>query len=235
MNFTDAKSEIIDLSIFKDEISKLSFNLFREWTKSVKPYHNFDLTILNEQELVAQVKEAIGLATAELFEHKKYKQEKKRKNISLQDWSVYFIMERVESQLLCYWHFYYVAPHTDMYKQWAAIRSVLSFLREDKLMEIKIDQEYEETLKNDQNLANLDVQTHKIIKIDVKSNTTQVSEEKGKVITLLENIAFGYSSKIPYQYFKIVSISIEQYFEVDLIKRIIRHNEEKLGLEVLDK
>jgi hypothetical protein len=46
MNLTDAKSEIIDLSIFKDEISKLSFNLFREWTKSVKPNHNFDLSFI---------------------------------------------------------------------------------------------------------------------------------------------------------------------------------------------
>jgi regulatory protein YycH of two-component signal transduction system YycFG len=120
-----------------------------------------------------------------------------------------------------------------MYKQWTAIRSVLSFLREDKLMEIKIDREYEDTLKNDQNLANIDVKTHKIIKIDTKSNTTKISKEKGKVITLLENIALEYSSKIPFQYFKDVRLNIGNFFEVDLIKRIIRHNEEKLGLKVL--
>jgi hypothetical protein len=81
----------VDLTTFEEEIKKLSFDLFRDWTKLVQPKHKFDLTIVSEQVLVEDVKETLKGAFADLFMHEKYVEEKENPRYSNRGWSVGYV------------------------------------------------------------------------------------------------------------------------------------------------
>jgi hypothetical protein len=226
----------IDLTIFEEEIKKLPFDLFRDWIKLVQPKHKFDLTIVSEQVLVEDVKETVKGAFADLFMHEKYIEEKEYPRYSNRGWSVGYILGRVEGFLLVHWYQSYIVPHTEFYKRFIAIRSVAEYLKFDKLTEINIDRVYEDVMKEKQNLANIDIETNKInFEIRKKKITTSTSDDKGKVVTLFENMAIEMAMKMPSQKDDTIELDVEKYLSVEVLKRMMRHNEEILGLEVLYK
>jgi hypothetical protein len=145
-------------------------------------------------------------------------------------------MCRVEGFLLVHWYQNYIVPHTEFYKRFIAIRSVAEYLKFDKLTEINIDRVYEDVMKEKQNLANIDIETNKInFEIRKKKITTSTSDDKGKVVTLFENMAIEMAMKMPSQKDDTIELDVEKYLSDEVLKRMMRHNEEILGLEVLYK
>jgi hypothetical protein len=234
MKSTKINASQIDLTIFEEEIIKLSFDLFRDWTKSVQFKHKFDLTIVSEQLLVEDVKNTLKGAFADLFSHEKYIEEKENPRYLNRGWSVGYILGRVKGFLLVHWYQNYITPHTEFYKRFIAIRSVAEYLKFDKLTEINIDRIYEDILKEKQNLANIDVETRKI-NFEIRKNkiTTSTSEDKGKVVALFENLAIEMALKMPENRDDSIQLDIEKHLDDKVLKRMMRHNEEILGLEIL--
>jgi hypothetical protein len=191
-----AKSKIrkseIQITSFEDNVSKVAFDLFREWTKNAKiQYTEIDFTIKDESVLVKDLRNCIKSGIKSLLESSKY-----RSGIYLPQWDYGYFLGFIEGNLGKHWNQEYIVKHSEDYKTFAALKVVTNYLDFDKILEIRYDTLLEHFMTEDANIANLKVEvTKKEIEFSKKIKTIKTSD-KGKIRAILDNLMLKYIVKI---------------------------------------
>ena len=179
--------EEIDMSHFEANLSKLTFDLFRKWTKTAQEkYPDKDFTIVDERPLLKDVEQQIRESTIALFDDDNllYKNNTKTIDNSVID----FFRWHIEGCLGRRWFTEYIYKTTDEYKTIMALRSLSIYLDLEDVMRIRLDHIYTEVMKEKVNLSspNLDVK-----KYDLKASDGKVvepNEAQSTVQTVIQNL-----------------------------------------------
>ena len=135
MSKTKISKDDIQITTFEGQLSKITFNLFREWTKNATKFHpQLDFTIKSEQVLIKDFRNDLKGAVFALFENKKY-----QSGVFLPKWDYGFVCGFIQGALNTHWYNEYIAKRTDDYKVFATLKVLTSYLNFDKVLEVNLD------------------------------------------------------------------------------------------------
>jgi hypothetical protein len=182
---------------------KIAFDLFRIWTKqAIIDYPNNDFTIIDETNLVYDLKNTLSSAVRCLVKEEKAEQRK------ILGYDFGFIIGFIQGNLNKHWFNEYIIKRTDLYKGFVINKAIIEYLKFDNLTRIRVKSIYENILEEELNLNIYDfsiseneIQKYEIDKI--KSNNDYINDSNS-VIIYLEN-------RIKEQIVEIVEISEPDY------------------------
>jgi len=144
---------------------KVVFKLFRHWTSQVESQEGKSIKIKNEQQLIKDFEEALKKAVLYIFTDDNFLENKFGA-----EWVSKLLAIKINVELNLHWHFEYLIKNTVLFKSMQALRATLAYLAANEVMEMKIENIYQEFLKESTNLdeisPKIDAQTaSKLVKI----------------------------------------------------------------------
>jgi len=127
--------------------NKVVFALFRHWTKQVEAKEGHAIKIKNEQALIKDFDNALRTAIIYLYTEDSFLESKFGEN-----WNVKLLAIKINAQLNLHWHFEYLTKNTALFKSMQALRATLAYLAANEITEMKIDNLYQDFLKESTNL-----------------------------------------------------------------------------------
>ena len=205
---------------------RIAFDLFRIWTKkAIVDYPNNDFTIIDETNLVNDLKNTLSSAVKSLVKEEKTEQRK------VLGYDFGFIIGFIQGNLNKHWFNEYMIKRTDLYKGFIINKAIIEYLKSDNLTGIRVKSIYENLLKEELNLNTYDfsiseqeINKYEIDKVKSKNN---YDNDSNSVIIYLEN-------RIKEQIVDIVEINepdylskIDYLFKNEYITELIKNYENK--------
>lgn len=182
----------IDLSPLKADLPKLTFDLFRKWTKKCLEKHPYlDLTIVDEQILIKDVQKQMCESLISLFDNDTFYKRNKSKKYGLT-----YLLGHFEGALGVHWYMEYVIKTKDIFKTTMALRSLSLYLQIEDVMRLKVERIYEEVMRGKVNLSNPNLDIQKNDLAPRKGEITETNNSNSVVQTALSNLVNEYIEKI---------------------------------------
>ena len=213
----ERKEVLLESHSMIDNVEKLAYDLFREWTRKVE-YENPEqkIQILDERQLVSDLNDCMQSALISLTKHEK----KRKRQRSGYDYG--FVVGFIEGNLNFIWVFDYLVKPSQTYKELIVFKSIYTYLKLDELTSIRINAIYDELIKSESNLLFMD---QDIVKNEIEKyriSDIMISTDAGdNVLIFLENriqeqtkkiIEFDRSNYMP---------NLEIFFTKDVIEKLI--------------
>jgi hypothetical protein len=177
----------VNISHFEHNLSKLTFDLFRKWTKTAQEkYPDKDFTIVDERPLLKDVERQIRESTIAVFKDDDLYRTELTGAVSIS--MIDFFRYHIEGCLGRYWFTEYIYKTTDEYKTIMALRSLSIYLDLEDVMRIQLDHIYTEVMKEKVNLSNpnLDIKKYDLKALDGK--VVETTEAQSTVQTVIQNL-----------------------------------------------
>jgi hypothetical protein len=185
----------VNISHFEHNLSKLTFDLFRKWTKTAQEkYPDKDFTIVDERPLLKDVEQQIRESTIALFNDDDLYQTKPTGAVGVS--MVNFFRWHIEGCLGRHWFTEYIYKTTDEYKTTMALRSLSIYLDLEDVMRIQLDHIYAEVMKEKVNLSNpnLDIKKYDLKALD--GRVVEPNDAQSTVQTVIRNLLNDQIKKI---------------------------------------
>lgn len=206
----------IDLTPIVGKLESAAFELFRLWTAQLKGKP--EIVIKDERKLVTDLKDAFETAIRKL--------QKKDRRGKPEGWDLGFVAGVIQGNLQTHWYHTYVAPTSEEYKTFAALKAIEAYLGFDLLASIRVDKLYLAFLTEDTNLDSIDenaflkqIDTSETGKLDVIS-----TEQTGKVLILMKNLIIEQIFRITNLKDEGVNLDVTNVFSWEEIEEVIAAN-----------
>jgi hypothetical protein len=204
----------------REKISEIAFQLFRAWTKNATKYYpTLDFTIIDESEIVDDLKTVVLEGIAALGNDDN-KEKSKRKGFEYA-----YLMNFVRVHLDSLWKHEYIHKNTECFKNYAACSAILGYLGIATEAGIHINFLYSEAIKMGTNLADIRTEINEVVikkyDFNIPGKGRCSNENQNPIIVYLENqlskhfVEFMESAKVgimPYVY---------SYFSEEFVTELI--------------
>ncbi len=170
----------------ENKTKKIAFDLFRMWIKNaIIDYPSDDFTIIDETNLIDDLKDTLNSAVRSLLKEEKTEKRK------ITGYDFGFIVGFIQGNLNKHWFNEYIIKRTDLYKGFIINKAIIEYLKFDNLTGIRVNTIYENLLKEELNLNTFDFSISELeIKkydIDKVKSINDYVNDNNSVITYLDN------------------------------------------------
>jgi len=205
------------MSLTKEKIEKIAFDMFREWTQNAKKeLPHLDFTIIDETKLVEDLRETISKANSAIHN---YEKAERRKQLGFDKG---YICGFICGNLNTNWYNEYVIKQSNQYKEFIVFKSLKIYLELFELERIKINNIYTHLFFEDLNIYQDTSVKHTNLQHDSLKEIDTMP--KDQILVVLNNQIHNYIN----DYMKLNKPdfldSVEKYFTDDEINAIIANN-----------
>ena len=205
------------MSLTKEKIEKIAFDMFREWTQNAKKeLPHLDFTIIDETKLVEDLRETIRKANSAIHNYEKVE---RRKQLGFDKG---YICGFICGNLNTNWYNEYVIKQSNQYKEFIVFKSLKIYLELFELERIKINNIYTHLFFEDLNIYQDTSVKHTNLQHDSLKEIDTMP--KDQILVVLNNQIHNYIN----DYMKLNKPdfldSVEKYFTDYEINAIIANN-----------
>ena len=143
-------------------------------------------------------------------------------------WGIGFIIGFIDGNLGSQWHHEYIIKTDSDYKELMVLRVIEGYLKVNSITTIHINKIYEILIRENSNIENIPLNINQIELYDDSLELHQ-SHEKGKVLTIINNLILKHIKKIA-QLDNRIELPISDFFSISEIRAFITDNDDyRLG------
>ena len=201
----------------KNELQKISFEIFRDFVKSVIEKHpELKINISDESKIFNDLVSTIKVAQKRL-------KEKYHNDSEIEEVQVAFMLGFIRSNLNTKWVYQYIIQQSNEYKEFLVIKALHIFFEGNLLNQIHVENIYKNLLLSGNNLLDID---NSLIKIEIGNKELDELNQPINNSTLfqtLENYMNRYiSDYINNERYEDYVCPIENYFNTKGITKLIK-------------
>ena len=179
----------INLDAIQSKLATIAFTLFRGWTQNYMAGNpTLNLTIVNEELLVNDLQNCLKSAILDAFLSDSFYSPEYDSSILLS--------AHLHGHLGKHWYMEYIIKHSAEFKTTMALKSLSAWMSLEDVSALRIDEIYEQVLKDKINLANMDFNIPKTDLLSQDGTIIEPNEGKTKVHIAIENLAHEQIGKL---------------------------------------
>ena len=143
----------LNLDAVQEDLAAYAFHYFHQWSETCQEeFPGLNLEIENEQVIVKDFRHCLETAILKILKQKNfYTASRDTRSVTIQ------LDFHLQTSLNELWHFEYVVKQSTKFKSLTALRAIYSWLENNEVASIKLDNAYKHLIKDQINLGNPDI------------------------------------------------------------------------------